>query len=186
MSKIHISLVKMCCMFFFLLAVVDSSPTFAQNKATITQQSQQALNQLLKSNAEARVLNSKAVAVLVFPNITKAGVMIGGQYGDGVLLNKGKPIAFYNTTGVSYGLQIGAQEYGYAMFFMKQSAITALDSTDGFEVGVGPSVVVVDEGFAKSNTSINLQEDIYAFIFNQKGLMAGLGIQGNKITKLKK
>jgi len=83
-------------------------------------------------------------------------------------------------------MQIGAQEYGYAMFFMKQSAINALDSTEGFEVGVGPSVVMVDEGFAKSNSSMNLQDDIYAFIFNQKGLMAGLGIQGNKITKLKK
>jgi len=186
MSKILYPLFKLGCTFFFLLGVLQSSPTLAQNKSIITQNAQQALNQLLKSNADARVLNSKAVAVLVFPNITKAGLMIGGQYGDGVLLNKCKPIAYYNTTGVSYGLQIGAQEYGYAMFFMKQSAITALDSTDGFEVGVGPSVVVVDEGFAKSNTSINLQEDIYAFIFNQKGLMAGLGIQGNKITKLQK
>jgi lipid-binding SYLF domain-containing protein len=81
---------------------------------------------------------------------------------------------------------VGAQEFGYTMFFMKQSAVAALDSTEGFEVGVGPSIVVVDEGFAKSSTSINLQDDIYAFIFNQKGLMAGLGIQGNKITKLTK
>jgi lipid-binding SYLF domain-containing protein len=112
--------------------------------------------------------------------------MVGGQYGDGVLLSQGKPIAYYNNSGVSYGLQVGAQEYGYTMFFMKQSAIAALDSTEGFEVGVGPSIVVVDEGFAKSSTSINLQDDIYAFIFNQKGLMAGLGIQGNKITKLTK
>ena len=71
------------------------------------------------------------------------------------------------------------------MSFMKQSAISALDSTEGFEVGVIPSVVVVNKGFAKSNTSINLQEDIYGFIFNQKELMAGPGIQGNKITKLK-
>ena len=186
MGKILYPLCKLGCAFFLLLSVLHSSPTLAQNKTTITQQAQNALNQLLKSNADARVLNNKAVAVLVFPSITKAGIMIGGQYGDGVLLSKGKAIAYYNTTGVSYGMQIGAQEYGYAMFFMKQSAITALDSTDGFEVGVGPSVVVVDEGFAKSNTSINLQEDIYAFIFNQKGLMAGLGIQGNKITKLKK
>jgi hypothetical protein len=185
MSKFILPLFKLGCSFFFLFSIFHSSPIFAQNKATITQQSQQALNQLLKSNADARVLNSKAVAVLVFPNITKAGVMIGGQYGDGVLLSKGKPIAYYNTTGVSYGMQIGAQEYGYAMFFMKQSAINALDSTEGFEVGVGPSVVMVDEGFAKSKTSMNLQDDIYAFIFNQKGLMAGLGIQGNKITKLK-
>ncbi|BDW11603.1 lipoprotein [Polynucleobacter sp. SHI8] len=185
MNKIIFSLLKVSCVFFLALGILNSSPIHAQNRTTITQQAQNALNQLLKSNADARVLNNKAVAVLVFPSITKAGIMIGGQYGDGVLLSKGKAIAYYNTTGVSYGMQIGAQEYGYAMFFMKQSAITALDSTDGFEVGVGPSVVVVDEGFAKTNSSINLQEDIYAFIFNQKGLMAGLGIQGNKITRLK-
>jgi lipid-binding SYLF domain-containing protein len=101
---------------FFLLGALHSIPTLTQNKATTTQKVQKALNQLLKSNADARVLNNKAVAVLVFPNITKAGLMIGGQYGDGILLNKGKPIAYYNTTGVSCGLQIGAQEYGYAIF----------------------------------------------------------------------
>ena len=69
---------------------------------------------------------------------------------------------------------------------MKKEAVDALNSTQGFEIGVGPSIVVVDEGFAKSTTSMNIQDDIYAFIFNQKGLMAGLGIQGNKITKITK
>ena len=69
---------------------------------------------------------------------------------------------------------------------MKKEAVDALNSTQGFEIGVGPSIVVVDEGFAKSTTSMNIQDDIYAFIFNQKGLMAGLGIQGNKITLLGK
>lgn len=169
-------------MMSFLLA----SHAQAKDDPALNKKAQTALQQLLKSNANARVLHSKAVAVLVFPSITKAGLMVGGQYGDGVLLSQGKPIAYYNNSGVSYGLQVGAQEFGYTMFFMKQSAVSALDSTEGFEVGVGPSIVVVDEGFAKSSTSINLQEDIYAFIFNQKGLMAGLGIQGNKITKLTK
>ena len=91
--------------------------------------------------------------------------MIGGQYGDGAFLNKVKPIVYFNSTDFSYGMHIGAQEQGYAMFFVNQSAITALDSNDGFEVGIGPSVVVVDEGFLKSKTSMNLQDDIYAFIF---------------------
>jgi lipid-binding SYLF domain-containing protein len=170
----------------FVIGVFFASYSEAKNDPALNKKAQTALQQLLKSNANARVLNAKAVAVLVFPSITKAGLMVGGQYGDGVLLSQGKPIAYYNNSGVSYGLQVGAQEFGYTLFFMKQSAISALDSTEGFEVGVGPSIVVVDEGFAKSTTSINLQDDIYAFIFNQKGLMAGLGIQGNKITKLNK
>ena len=171
---------------FFVIGVFFASYSEAKNDPALNKKAQTALQQLLKLNASARALHAKAVAVLVFPSITKAGLMVGGQYGDGVLFSQGKPIAYYNNSGVSYGLQVGAQEYGYTMFFMKQSAIAALDSTEGFEVGVGPSIVVVDEGFAKSTTSINLQDDIYAFIFNQKGLMAGLGIQGNKITKLNK
>jgi lipid-binding SYLF domain-containing protein len=72
------------------------------------------------------------------------------------------------------------------MFFRNERALDALNTAEGFEVGVGPSVVIMDEGMGKSTTSTNLQDDIYAFIFSQKGLMAGLGLQGNKITKLKK
>jgi lipid-binding SYLF domain-containing protein len=123
---------------------------------------------------------------LVFPEITKAGLLIGGQYGEGVLWRGDKATAFYNTAGASFGLQAGAQEYGYALFFMKEKALNALDQAQGFEVGMGPSIVVVDHGMAKSNTTITMQDDIYAFIFSQKGLMAGLGIQGNKITKINK
>jgi len=180
------NLLRIQMVLFFVIGVFFASYSEAKNDPALNKKAQTALQQLLKSNANARVLNAKAVAVLVFPSITKAGLMVGGQYGDGVLLSQGKPVAYYNNSGVSYGLQVGAQEFGYTLFFMKQSAVSALDSTEGFELGVGPSIVVVDEGFAKSTTSINLQDDIYAFIFNQKGLMAGLGIQGNKITKLSK
>ena len=69
------------------------------------------------------------------------------------------------------------------MFFMNAKALQQLDNANGFEVGVGPSVVVIDEGKAKNATTTTSKDDIYAFIFSQKGLMAGLGIQGNKITK---
>jgi len=111
--------------------------------------------------------------------------MIGGQYGEGALIKGGKTVSYYNTAGASYGLQAGVQQYGYAMFFMNAKALTQIDSAEGFEVGVGPSVVVVDEGMAKTTTTTTLKDDIYAFVFAQKGLMAGLGIQGNKITKIK-
>src|SRR5262249_44382769 len=96
----------------------------------------------------------------------------------------GKAVAYYSTAGASYGLQAGAQKYGYALFFMRESALNALNTAAGFEVGFGPSIVVIDEGMGKSTTTTTLQKDIYAFILSQKGLMAGLGIQGNKITKL--
>jgi len=70
------------------------------------------------------------------------------------------------------------------MFFMNANALAQLNKAEGFEVGVGPSVVVVDEGMAKTMTTTTGKDDIYAFIFGQKGLMAGIGIQGNKITKI--
>ena len=70
------------------------------------------------------------------------------------------------------------------MYFMNQKAIDQLDNANGFEVGVGPSIVLVDEGMGKSRTTNTLSQDVYTFIFGQKGLMAGLGIQGNKITKI--
>jgi len=169
-----------------LLACTAVSPVAAQGTATIDGSARQAYGKLVASVPAARELDRQAVAVLVFPRITKAGLVIGGQYGEGVLLRGGKPAGHYSTTGASYGLQAGAQQFGYAMFFMNEKALNALTENDGFEVGVGPSVVVVDEGMAKSATSMTTKDDIYAFIFSQKGLMAGISLQGNKITKLAK
>jgi lipid-binding SYLF domain-containing protein len=152
--------------------------------ATLNSDGQKTLSSLYAKVPAVKKIGGKATAVLVFPMVTKAGLGIGGQYGEGVLLKGGKPVAYYNTAGVSTGLQAGAQTFGYAMFFMNDAALKALDKTDGFEVGVGPSVVLVDEGMAKQTTTTTLDKDVYAFIFGQKGLMAGLGIQGNKITKI--
>ena len=148
------------------------------------QELQDALASLYANVDGAKALGAKAHAVLVFPKVTKAGLGIGGQHGEGALLKDGTAIGFYKTTGASVGLQAGAQTYGYAMFFMNEQALKQLDNADGFEVGVGPSVVVMDEGKAKNATTTTMKDDIYAFVFGQKGLMAGLGIQGNKISKI--
>lgn len=176
---------------FFAVLLLSSLTTFgvtvqAESKAALEQSSFKALSALIKENPAADALNDKAIAVLVFPKVTKAGLIVGGQYGEGVLWRDGKAVGFYNTAGASFGFQAGAQEFGYALFFMKDSALKALDTAQGFEVGVGPSIVVMDKGMAVSRTTTTLQNDIYAFIFDQRGLMAGLGIQGNKITKIDK
>ena len=121
---------------------------------------------------------------LVFPDITKAGFLVGGEYGNGVLFRRGGVAGYYDLSAVSYGFQAGAQTFGYALFFMNESAWRALNSTDGLQVGVGPSVVVLDEGTARSITSATLTSDVYAFVFGQQGLMAGAGLQGTKITRL--
>ena len=143
------------------------------------------LRQLLGESPAARQLNGKAVAVLVLPRIVKAGFLFGGAYGEGVLVQGGKTLGYYNSAAASYGLQAGVQWFGYALFFMNADALKYLDSSQGFEIGVGPSVVVVDQGMAKKFGSTTLTQDVYAFIFGQKGLMAGLGIEGSKITRIK-
>ena len=169
--------------------ICAAHPSVAQDKgkteaAELTRESQAALQQLYAAAPLAKELGPKALAILVFPEVSKAGLGIGGQYGEGALLKKETAAAYYKTTGASIGLQAGAQKYAYAMLLMNSKALEQLDNAKGFEVGVGPSVVLVDEGMAKTTTTTTMKDDIYAIVFGQKGLMAGLGIQGNKITKI--
>jgi lipid-binding SYLF domain-containing protein len=159
-------------------------PAMAADAAEISSESQAALQRLYATTPKAKMLGEKAKAVLVFPGILKAGFIIGAQGGNGALIENGKTVAYYNIAAASYGLQAGVQEFGYAMFLMTNSARKYIDKSGGWEVGIGPSIVVVDEGLAKSLTTTTAKDDVYAFIFSQKGLMAGLGIQGSKITRI--
>jgi len=163
-----------------------SLPVWAASRQELDRDATRALKSLYSSNSAAKLLGGKAKAVLVFPSMVKAGFMFGGQIGEGVLLKNGKPTGYYNSVAASYGLQAGAQTFGYALFFMNNDALSYLDASGGWELGVGPSIVVVDEGVGKSMTSTTVTQDVYAFIFNQKGLMGGLGVQGSKITKISK
>ena len=169
-----------------LAGLVSAPAVLAASKAELNRDGAGALNKLYANNTAARLLGSKAKAVLVFPSMVKAGFMFGGQMGEGVLLANGRPVAYYNSVSASYGLQAGVQVFGYALFFMNDNALSYLDRSDGWELGVGPSIVVVDSGVGKSLTSTTITQDVYAFIFDQKGLMAGLGIQGSKITRISK
>jgi lipid-binding SYLF domain-containing protein len=144
-----------------------------------------ALNKLLRSNKDARNLLKNAKSVLVFPNILKAGFGFGAQIGDGALFDQySKTIGYYNTFAASYGFQAGLQGFGYALFFMDNESLSYLDSSKGFELGVGPSLVIVKAGFGKVVSSTTLRKGIYAFVFDQMGIMGGAGIQGTKITKI--
>ena len=171
-----------------LAVMAPLAPAFAAAPTSdpeLDQAAAAALRRLLAGNEAARVLNQKALAVLVFPKIVKVGFLLGGAYGEGALRQDGRTTGYYNSAAASYGLQAGVQWFGYALFFMNAGALKYLDDFAGFEIGVGPSVVVVDEGLARKFSSTTLTQDVYAFIFNQKGLMAGLGIEGSKITKVR-
>lgn len=163
-----------------------STPATAASSAKIDQDVDAVLKNLFKTTPSAEKLAHLAKGILVFPSIVKGGLIVGGQYGEGALRKGSKTVGYYNTVSASYGLQAGLQKYGYVLFFMSDTALSYLDKSSGFEIGAGPSVVIVDEGKAASLTTTTVQDDIYAFLFDQKGLMGGLGLQGTKITKVEK
>ncbi|MBK5915053.1 YSC84-related protein [Rhodocyclus purpureus] len=166
-----------------------SLAAFASNAVAATaeelnEDAAQALRVLYKGNSLAEDLGKRARAVLVFPKIIKAGLILGGSYGEGVLKKDGKSVAYYNSVSASWGWQAGAESYGYVVFLMSDKAVQYLDESKGWEIGVGPSVVVVNEGVAKNLSTSTLKEDAYAFIFDQQGLMASLSIEGTKISRI--
>jgi len=175
-----------------LLAAVLAQPLLhpaaaqAATAAELRRDGSAALKKLYAGVPKAKELADKAKGVLVFPSVVKAGFMVGGLFGEGVLFKDGKAVAYYNTVAGSYGFQAGVQKYGYAMFLMNDAALQYLDKSDGWELGTGPSIVVVDEGAAAGLSTSTARDDVYAFIFSQTGLMAGLGLQGSKITKIEK
>lgn len=162
---------------------VGSFGVNAASKAQISAKAQTALASLYKKVPSTQRLGEKATAILVFPEVKKAGLLVGAQHGEGALLRGGSAVAYYSTSGASFGLQAGAQSYGFAMFFMNEKALQQLEKADGWEIGTGPSVVMIDEGKAKNITSTTMKDDIYAFVFGQKGLMAGIALDGSKITR---
>ena len=159
------------------LAIADSA-------ADIDRDVDSALLKLYASTPAAKEISTVAKGILVFPDVVKGGLIIGGQYGKGALRKDGKTAGYYKTVAASYGLQAGAQEFGYALFFMNDAALEYLNKSKGWEIGVGPSIVVADEGLARSLTTSTAKDDIYAFFFSQKGLMAGMGLQGSKISRI--
>jgi lipid-binding SYLF domain-containing protein len=172
---------------FFLASMIGMSLASQATAATaedLDKDSQQALQALYRVNPLAEKLSRTAKATLVFPNIVKAGLVFGGSYGEGELLTGNKVTDYYNTVSASWGLQAGAQSYGYVMFLMTQAAVDHLQKVQGWEVGVGPTVVVLDEGAAKNLSSSTMKDDVYAFIFNQQGLMAGVSLEGTKISRI--
>ncbi len=145
-----------------------------------------ALEQLYAQSAETRELAEKSVAVLIFPKITKGGLMIGGQFGEGVMRQGDATLGYYNILGASYGLQIGGQQFSYAMFFLNDAALRHFEDNDGWEAGVGPTLVGGRDGWSSSMGTNDLQGDIVPVFFGQAGLMAGGGLQGTKITRLER
>jgi len=160
------------------------TPAFADDREKLVARGRTALQELASREPRSRRFARDAKATLVFPSILKAGFVFGGETGNGVLFEQGRPTGFYNLTGGSWGLQIGGQDFAYALFFMTGNSLGYLRKSDGWAAGTGPSITVVNKGAAADADSTTLTHDVYAFPFNGKGLMADLTLQGTKITRI--
>lgn len=183
MSKLGSAIIGLAVM-LFSISVLDSTRARAASASEIDRDASAILAKLYKNNPAAKALADKAVGVLIFPTIVKGGFIIAGQFGDGALRKGGTTVAYYRSLAASYGFQAGAQAFGYVLFFMDDASLRYLDSSAGLELGIGPSLVVLDAGFGKNLSTTTLQKGVFAYIFDQKGLMGGTGIQGSKITRI--
>jgi lipid-binding SYLF domain-containing protein len=180
---------RIFCLFLLIGMTFGPLSASAKDRTALDQDVHAAIKLLKATSPFAKAIAPSAKGALVFPNIVKAGFLVGIQYGEGALVRAkqggGYYIAsYYNITSASYGLQAGVQSFGYVMALMTNAAVQNVEYGDGWELGVGPSIVIVDEGMAKTLTTETAKSDVYAFTFGQKGLMGGLGLQGTKITRL--
>jgi lipid-binding SYLF domain-containing protein len=187
MTPIRRAFLNLCIVGAAAFSLVGfSTSASAATAEDLDKDAAQALQTLYKTNPTAESISKQAKAVLVFPKIIKAGLVFGGSYGEGVLNQGSKVMGYYNSVSASFGWQAGAESYGYVVFLMNDKAMQYIKKSEGWEIGVGPTVVVMNEGAAKNFSSTTLKDDAYAFIFDQQGLMASLSLEGTKITRIKR
>ncbi len=170
---------------FALAACTSKSPSDrAAHKAEIDAGADAALSKLYAENPAAKELAGRAKGVAIFPNIVKGGLGVGGESGDGVLRVGGKPVAYYNTSGASLGLQAGIQSYSQVLMFLTEPALAAFRDSSGWEAGVDGSVAVLQSGASGKLDTTNIHDPVVGYVFGEQGLMADAAIEGSKYTKL--
>ena len=135
---------------------------------------------------DGKKLVAEAKGVLVFPNVYKAGLRIGGEYGEGALRIDGKTVEYYNTAAGSLGFQIGAEKKSFILVFMQEEALKHVRSSSNWKIGADASVTLIAIGADGSIDTQKLNQPILGFVLGQKGLMYNLTLEGTKITKVKK
>ena len=142
------------------------------------------LQTLFEIDPDTVSIYKNAPATLIIPRITKAGLVLGGAYGEGVLRINEAPVDYYSLASASYGLQIGAQQYSNIVFFMTEEALQKFRVTDGWELGADAEVVFRDKGYSIGVSSKTISKPVYAVVFDQKGLLAGTSLVGAKYSRL--
>ncbi|PLX42581.1 MAG: hypothetical protein C0608_02855 [Deltaproteobacteria bacterium] len=167
-----------------IAAILTASYTFAATAEEIEARSDAAMEQFTKTVSAGKALLEKADGYLIFPSVIKAGLGIGGEYGEGALRVGGKTVQYYSTAAGSIGFQFGAQSKSVLMLFMTKDSLEQFRNSDGWEVGVDGSVALIELGAGGSIDTTNFTDPVIAFIFGQKGLMYNLTLEGTKMTKI--
>lgn len=176
-------------LFIFMLTMIVTLPlptAFAATAKEINVSVDVALERFAKEVKGANDFLKAAKGILVIPNVIQAGLIIGGEYGEGALRIGGQNVDYYNMTAASLGYQIGAQRKDVILVFMDEAALKTFRNSDNWQAGVDGTVTVMEYGAEGSVDTTKFKQPIVGFVFGQKGLMAGAMIQGSKFTKLKK
>jgi lipid-binding SYLF domain-containing protein len=158
----------------------------ARSAAEIDAEVQATLKDFFFHVRGAQDLVNASVAVLVFPSVVKAGFGIGGEYGEGALLTRARTVDYYNIVSASIGFQLGAQVRSVIIVFMTPEALARFQWTFGWKAGVDASVVVITVGAGASIDTSRIASPIVGFIFDGKGLMYNLTLEGSKITRIRR
>lgn len=168
------------------LSLAPAAHARGSTAAELNAAADQTLARLKAAQPAMAELMGKARAMLIFPHIVKGGLLVGAAAGEGVLRVGGKTTGYYLSTAVSYGLQAGVTRFGYVMAMMDDASVEYVRNADGWEIGVGPTITLLDDGFAQRLTSTTYQEGILVAFVGQEGVFAGAGVEGTKITKIEK
>ena len=186
MARIRPIYLGMKTSLFILMAVLAALPLHAAKKMVLDAQIEETLEAFYELSTAGEKLAKKAKGMLVFPSVKKAGVGIGGEYGEGALLVDGEVVDYYSTAAASIGFQLGAQVKSQINLFMDKGALKNFRTSDGWEVGVDGSVAIATLGAGGSIDSGTLNQPVIGFIFGNKGLMYNLSLEGYKISKISK
>jgi lipid-binding SYLF domain-containing protein len=170
---------------FALLALVAAPRAGEASSASeINDAANATLHRFVEQNPSAEELGRKAAGVLVFPSVLKAGIGLGGEYGEGVLIVHGNAAGYYNIIAASVGFQLGVQSQSVIIMFVTEEALTQFENAYGWKVGIDGSIVIVTVGAAGSIDTDSLTSPIIGFILDQQGLMYSLSLEGSKITRI--
>ncbi|ABC28453.1 uncharacterized conserved protein [Hahella chejuensis KCTC 2396] len=185
-GSMHLMIKIQKLIYSLLLIIGVAFNASAASKVEIDAKVNAALKVFYNKVPSGQELAAKAQGVLVFPEILKAGFIVGGEYGDGALVKGGAIQSYYNIASASIGFQAGVQEKTVVMLFMTSDALNKFTRSEGWEVGVDGSVAIAEFGAGKSIDTNTIQEPIIAFVVSNKGLMAGVSLEGSKITPIVK